>query len=133
MYDGDHSLSDTAVFTAFDDASYRSVCSVSTIQKVDGKETSRVAFPIWVRVKPGSHSFVIHCSSDYSMGYQSVGFKLAELSVDVRDMKPRRVYVTRFQRTADGVGVNVVDLGEGSNYFLPTGGQFNRKDVKPEF
>jgi len=127
MYDGDHPLSDTTVLSAFDDISPRSVCTVATLQKVDDNWTSRGIFPAWVRVKPGTHSFVIHCSANFSMGY----YTRAELSFSVPDMKPRHIYVARYQRVYGGVRVKVDDLGENSNYKLP-GGKFH-EDTKAEF
>jgi hypothetical protein len=133
MYSGDHPLSDTAVFSALDDSSGASVCLVSTIQAVDQNKTSRMTFPVWVRVRPGPHSFLIHCTTGFAGGYQSIISYRVELLVKMADMRPRHIYVARYKPTKDGVRIVVDDLGERSNYSLTVGSSLNRKTVKPSF
>lgn len=129
MYEGDLPLRETAILSALDDASSVSVCMVATVQGVDGKETSRSVLPGWVRVQPGTHSFAVDCSSNFSLGYRSIDYSQAKLSFKVENMKARHVYVARYSKLPGGVGVTVDDLGENSGYLLPLKG----KSVRPEF
>ena len=127
MYNGDHPLSETAVFSAYDDTSSRPICWVTTIQKVDDKNTSLMAYPMWVRVRPGTHSFVVHCSKNFTLR----SYQQAEILITVEDMKPRHVYVARYHNTRDGIGVRVDDLGENPSYGIPVDTKGTR--IKPNF
>lgn len=131
MYDGEHPLADTAVLSALDDISHASVCTVATVQKVDEKTTSRGIFPGWVRVLPGPHSFVIHCSYDFSMVGLVINFKRVRLTFTVEDMKPKHVYVARYSKYAEAVEVAVEDLGENPSYVIPRKGADHK--VRAEF
>jgi len=131
MYEGESPLADTAVFSSLDERATQH--EVATIRSVDGKDTPRSVFPVWVRVLPGTHHFTVHYSTNYGIGAGAITYKYAELPVTVVDMKPRHVYVARFGRTAQGVSVSVEDLGERPRYGIHTGGGVNPKYHPVEF
>lgn len=128
MYEGDHPLSDTAVFSAHDELS--AICpGGANVRKVDDKETSRFASPMWVRVTPGTHSFVVECTNSAGRRANKLYRKYADLEIKIPDMKPRHVYVTRYNEVAQKIEVTTDDLGENSYYSIQLGDQF----ITPEF
>ncbi len=131
MYETDSPQAETAVFSSVDDRATQH--EVATIRAVDGKDTPRSVFPVWVRVLPGTHHFSIHYSTNYGVGGGAITYRYVELPVTVVDMKPRHVYVARFRRTAQGVSASVEDLGERPRYGIHTGGPVNPKYHQVEF
>ena len=127
MYEGDLPLSDTAVFSAHDELS--AVCLAATVQMVDSNKTSRWTFPMWVRVAPGNHSFVVQCTTEASRGFNEVSRKYANLEIEVPDIKPRHVYVAHYEEVAGKIRITTEDLGENSYYSV----QIGEKLVTPEF
>lgn len=121
MMDSARPPADTAVFSALDDKGIKFVDS--RIPSVDGKETSciEVGCPYWVRVAPGSHSFVVHYTSNFSWGFRTSGYSYAKLNIDIPDMQPRHVYVARYKEFKDRVEVRIEDLGENPSYGITLG------------
>lgn len=128
MYEGDRPLSDTAVFSARDELS--SICPLArTIHSVDNRSTSKWAYPMWVRVTPGTHSFSIQCTIKTSLGFHEVGRYYVNLDVTIPEMKPRHVYVANYEEVAGKIKITAEDLGENSYYSIQIGEKF----VTPEF
>jgi len=113
-YEGDVPLAETAVFVAQDEKA--TLMHVSRVRAVDGKGTScaQVGCPFWVRVLPGSHSF----SVEYTSQWTASRHQYANLDVAVADMKPRHVYVVRYREKDESVQQAVEDLGENPDFGL---------------
>lgn len=127
---GDTPLANTTVFSVVDDKpdTAKKSGDVATIQVVDEQETPRSFFPVWVRVRPGHHNFVVRYSSDASVivgiggpGTFIADSKRVDIPITVPDMKPLHVYVTRFRKSGDTIRVEVEDLGERPNYGIYVG------------
>lgn len=131
MYEGSPSLSNTAVFAVLDDKATKH--NESRIVSVNGKEPSctQVGCPYWVRVLPGNHKFVVRYTSSHYWGKVGSGYKYADLTVEVSDMKPKHVYVARYQELSDQVKVVVEDMGENSGYGIPL--YLDKKIYRAEF
>ena len=116
MYEGTPELSNTSVFAAVDEKQTKQVGV--EIQLIDGKEPScwQVGCPIWARVLPGTHKFLVRYSTDFRLALPSINYRLANLEVEVKDMKPRHVYVARYRESGNGIAVYVEDLGENPEY-----------------
>jgi hypothetical protein len=69
-----------------------------------------------------SHAFTIRYRTDFHgvPGVTNSGQKETTLQVPVPDMKPRHVYVARYERdpVTNSVRVQVEDLGENSKFAL---------------
>lgn len=125
MYEGDVPLANTAVFSSLDDRA--TPRNESRIHSVDGKPTSCVqaGCPYWVRVLPGAHQFLVR--------YLLPGIpvqRYANVPVQVPDMKPRHVYVARYQLSGNTVRVTFEDLGEDPDYGIPLGLEGTRYRAK---
>jgi hypothetical protein len=129
MYEGDHPLSDTAVFSSFDDKAGPAREMAARIHSVDGNKAScvQVGCPYWVRVLPGTHSFAVTYATDWNLNYHLE----ANLDIVVADMKPRHVYVVRYRTDGGGVAQIVEDLGENPDWGLPLG--WGRAPYKVKF
>jgi hypothetical protein len=121
MYEGTPAKSETAVFASLDDKSTKE--NDSRIYSVDGKEPSciEVGCPYWVRILPGTHTFVVRYASDFYWSYQQSGHNYASLTIEVKDMKPRHVYVVRYRQLQKDVQYVVEDLGENPKYGITLG------------
>jgi len=121
MYDGSPPKGETAVFASLDDSSAK--YNDSRIYIADGKKPSciEVGCPYWVRVLPGTHTFVVRYTSDATWSFQHSGYRYADLTIEVRDMKPRHVYVVRYRQLANDVQYAVEDLGENPKYGITLG------------
>ena len=116
MYEGAPSLAETTVFAAVDDKQTKHVAI--GIQQIDGKEPScwQVGCPIWTRVLPGTHKFSVRYSSNFGLAGGMISYQRADLEVEVKDMKPRHVYVARYRDSGGRVSVLVEDLGENPQF-----------------
>lgn len=117
-YEEQMPLSATAVFLAMDQEAQTYL--TATIKKMDGREMPCLqnGCPYWVRVKPGTHHFVIDYRSNIALKAGFVTLDVAAPEVTVRDMKPRRVYKARYKQVGDKVEVTIIDLGENPNVCL---------------
>jgi hypothetical protein len=115
-YQGNHPLSDTAVFSMINRQSGGN--DLGQILNVDSIKTScwKVGCPIWVRVLPGDHAFIIRYSVFYGLGQKS-----GVASVDIQDMKPRHVYQANFIDNSNSFRVAYEDLGENPKYGITLG------------
>jgi hypothetical protein len=59
---------------------------------------------------------LVRYSTDFRLALPSINYRLANLEVEVKDMKPRHVYVARYRESGNGVAVYVEDLGENPEY-----------------
>jgi hypothetical protein len=121
-------LSQTAVFSAYDETR---AGQYANIQMVDGKETSRGVFPLWVRVLPGDHVFLVRKLDRTGLSGKSAYSETSDFRVTVKDMKPRHVYVARFRERNGASVVEVENLGQSPNYAIPLG--LDAKPYKAEF
>jgi hypothetical protein len=128
MYEGDRPLSDTAVFSARNEL-LASCPHGATVQMVDSRKTSRWIYPMWVRVAPGTHSFVVQCTLETYLVANKIVRKYVNLEVKVPDMKPRHVYVARYDLIGGKIKIAADDLGENSYYSI----QLGDKLVTPDF
>jgi hypothetical protein len=134
MYEGTRPLSETAIFASLDDKATK--VSESRIRAVNAKETScfEVGCPYWVRVAPGTHTFNVRYTANYQWNLRSSGYSYADIKIEVKDMKPRHVYVARYKELNDRVVVVVEDLGENPNYGITLGLEgANKQFYRAEF
>lgn len=134
MYEGTPSFANTTVFVAIDEKQTKH--TVVGIQLIDGKEPScwQVGCPIWTRLLPGTHKFTVRYSTDYGLAASAITYRSAALDIEVKDMKPRHVYVARYRESSDQVGVVVEDLGENPDFGIWIGLEgANRKHYKVSF
>lgn len=106
-----HPLSDTAIFQAWDGR--REIGP--RIEGVDGKAYGCASYhsfgnhacPLWVRVAPGAHTFLIHVFFDL---HGNTYARYADISVTVPDMRATHTYLLEVDPT-DGKPPIVHDLG----------------------
>lgn len=115
-YQGTRPLSDTSVFSTADlpgDA-------LGQILSIDGVKAScwKVGCPIWARVTPGSHSFVIRYRV-FNNGIYSYKQGFKELKIN--NMAARHVYVAVFTDYGKTYSVGYKDLGENAKYGVTLG------------
>ena len=110
-------LADTAIFSSFDELS--AATNDSHVLLVDEKKLSAYddGNPYWVRVLPGDHKFRVRYAVNQRLGDGSAS-AWAFLDIDVDDMKPRHVYVTRYAESDGRVRMHVEDLGELTSYSI---------------
>lgn len=65
--------------------------------------------------------FSVRYAANFAWNLQSSGYKFADVDVEVKDMRPRHVYVARYTESAGKVQVTVEDLGENPNYGITLG------------
>jgi hypothetical protein len=120
-YEGSLPLAQTAVFSALDQRAQN--FNDTRIRFVNGKETScaQAGCPYWVRVPPGTQSFQIRYTAHFQWNLHSSGYKYADATIEVKDMKPRHVYVVRYEEHNGNVRMTVEDLGENPNYGISLG------------
>ena len=116
MYEGSPSIADTTVFAAVDDKQTKH--TAIGIQLIDGKEPScwQVGCPIWTRLSPGTHNFSVRYSTDFGLATGAITYRRADLEIEVKDMKPRHVYVARYKESSGRIAVFVEDLGENPEF-----------------
>lgn len=135
MHDTSLPLSQTSVFSVLNDTGAK--FAVPGIRTVDGKETScfQVGCPIWVRVAPGAHTFGFRYATNFRLVGPFISHQAADLTITVRDMKPRHVYVARTREMGDNtLRVDVEDLGENPDYGITLGlGGVNQATYKVGF
>jgi hypothetical protein len=119
-YAGHHELRDTAVFAAFTTVPPD---AESRIVAVDGEKPScaQVGCPFWVRVLPGTHTFVARYKFDLGLGGRMITIHYVDLVIAVADMKPRHVYATHYTRHGEQFEVSADDLGENPDFGLTLG------------
>ncbi|MCX4164260.1 MULTISPECIES: hypothetical protein [Paraburkholderia] len=85
---------------------------------IDGKEPScwQVGCPIWVRLLPGTHKFVVRFATGFESAPPLIKYWQTDVKIEVKDMMPRHVYVARYKRTTEGLTVLVEDLGENPEF-----------------
>jgi hypothetical protein len=133
-YEGTHALEDTAVLASFDEHSAK--FNDSRIFAVDGKTTSciEVGCPYWVRVLPGDHKFLVRYTSNFGWNLNGSNYSFANLAVETKEMKPRHVYVLRYQEVDRYVKYVVQDLGERPDFAITLGLQgANQKRYPVQF
>jgi len=113
-------LSQTAVFMAMNQTG---PLIQSRINQTDGKDMpcAVAGCPYWVRVLPGTHSFVLDYRSNFDVGLVTAGavsWTGAGLEVNVPNMLPKHVYRASYWESDGKVHLNVVDLGENSEVGL---------------
>ena len=111
-------LADTAILITEDDTNPAFIGS--SIASVDGQKVGGFwsASIFAVRVLPGTHKFFIMAMWDKrgSMLSGPMSYKANGFEMEVPDMKPLHVYVTRWRVTDDRIEVSVEDLGERPEY-----------------
>ena len=114
-------ITNTAVFVSLDDKATK--INDSRIQSVNNKETScfKVGCPYWVRVQPGRHTFNILYTSNHHWNLNQSGYTYANLSIEIKNMKPRHVYVARYREENKQVKFTVEDLGENPDFGITLG------------
>lgn len=143
MYDGTPELANTTVFSAVDyrheeypgiEAQYSTI----GIRQVDGKEPScwQNGCPVWVRVLPGAHTFRVRIATDIKLVWHEIAYRQAELEIEVKDMKPRHVYVAHYRYSIDEQRIiaDINDLGENPEFGISLGlNGVNRKYHRVNF
>ena len=135
--DSGHSHSDTAIFAVegFGDTEAGRLRSISAIWTVDGKSMRHFSMgselPVWVRVLPGTHQFKI----SYSKGSAPFGREFAFATKTVADMKPRHVYFAKLIDYGEKYRIDIVDLGENSQFkeHIPGGQSLKPGDYQAAF
>lgn len=91
---------------------------LATIVKIDSKDVAcdwNAGCPVWARLAPGDHEFVIRFRTDFYgvPGATNSGFKVAELPVRIPAMQATHVYVLRYSRVAssNSIAARVEDMG----------------------
>lgn len=126
--DKGHAVADTAIFALSPQEG-----AVAEIPRVDGMRTScwQAGCPFWVRVLPGTHSFMF----DYKIysGNQIISLREPQ-EIVVESMLPGHVYKAELTSFKGKLRVNVVDLGEKPDYGIAMGLQgVNRKTYPASF
>lgn len=92
---------------------------LATVRKIDGQDVAchwNYGCPLWARLSPGDHRFVIRYQSDLAVlsspSQTSSQLKFVDLEVAVNDMRPTHVYVVRYLRANGAVSPTVEDMGE---------------------
>jgi hypothetical protein len=116
-------LKDTAVLVALDDKHPGNLSGAfPTIRGINGESLLLCSngCPYWVRVPAGRNSFAVSYVTDIRL---ADGFKVAILEI-AAEMRPKHVYVVRYQRIEDHVGATIEDLGENADYGIYLGGLY---------
>lgn len=130
-YEGDPPLSSTSVFSSLDDKAQKFI--EARITHVNGQETScfQVGCPYWVRVLPGTNKFTVKYTSNYSMSAGLIRHSYAILDVEISDMKPGHVYVSRYREQPNRVAIRVEDIGDRPDYGIVLGLQGVNRQFYP--
>lgn len=126
-------LSQTAVFAAFNNNLPDDFISILA---VDDKPTScaQVGCPLWVRVLPGQHSFLLRYVGNFMISGPFITSQRSEINVTVPEMKAGHVYQANYRIAGDYISVIVKDLGEKPNFGITLGLKgFNKKYYPVEF
>jgi len=114
-YDGKHPLADTSLLASVDDRSVD--CQQSKIVKVDGKSTGILGPARFsARVLPGTHTFVIRAICVAREPVFVGNYWTVDIDVEVKDMLPLHVYVTRYSTEGGRIAIQIDDLGERAEY-----------------
>lgn len=108
---------ETAVLVAMDRQGQPPL--LATLVEIDGQQVAcdgTAGCPVWARLEPGTHDVVVRYRTDPSSGTAAGTAQPASLSLRVRDMKPRHVYLIRYERDASSstVSARIEDLGENA-------------------
>lgn len=121
-YDQQVPLAQTSVFMAM---SYEGVGMVTQIKKVDGKDTPcwQAGCPLWVRVLPGTHTFLVQYQSNFRVGSMpgTIASNIATLEITVADMLPRHVYQASYSEEGGIVRARILDKGENPDVCINFG------------
>lgn len=116
--DANHPLSDTSVFSVYDDHVPDDRMQVGIVA-IDGKPFScaGAGCNFWVRVLPGNHEFEIRYNlMDGGLrSYKTATIKMAA------NMKAKKIYVARAVPETSSLQVKVEELADDYDYKLPLG------------
>ncbi|HBZ48180.1 MAG TPA: hypothetical protein DEO93_13545 [Stenotrophomonas sp.] len=100
------------------------------ITRVDGVRTpiAKAGSPMWVRVAPGDHDFVVQHTE-----YIGTWSRWVDLELTVENMLPKHVYLVSIQNQGDRVTYETTDLGESPDYGIMLGKGKNRLYYKVAF
>lgn len=91
---------------------------VNGVSHVDGVKSpwAKAGFPMWVRVTPGSHSFVVQHTQWFGTRY-----RLTDIELSMENMLPRHVYLLIVHDQGDQITYETKDLGESPDYGITLG------------
>lgn len=130
--DRDHPISDTSVFSAYDDEIPDNRI-LPKILSIDGKKntcTENVGCQLWMRALPGEHEFVIRYNF-YDNGLTS--YKTTTINLRT-NMKAKKIYIVRATISSNTLFTRVEELPDGYDYKLPLGVKgLNYKEFRARF